>query len=96
MPSGLNIYNIQQKILDCGNIPVTTFDNNLALKLMEQGYYSLLDGEVQARMTKQTTSTWTLYIGSVKLHPKSSPRKANPPSYCLCFVFFTTCTGLFQ
>jgi len=40
--AGLNPYLSWAKILDCGDIPVSPFDNDLALKQMVAGYNDLL------------------------------------------------------
>lgn len=78
VPLGLNVYESGQKILDCGDIPVTAFDNTLALQQMEQGYLSLLQrptnkthvkrrrGETGAEEILDTP----LYTKTGKLHPK--------------------------
>jgi agmatinase len=78
VPLGLNVYESGQKILDCGDIPVTAFDNTLALQQMEQGYLSLLHRPVNTTHVKrQQAATGTeesldtpLYTKTGKLHPK--------------------------
>lgn len=70
VPLGLNIYESGQKILDCGDIPVTAFDNTLALKQMEQGYHSLIHRGVHTKTTNQTTHTQPLHTVTGRLHPK--------------------------
>jgi hypothetical protein len=50
--AGFNPYTSWAKILDCGDIPVTPFDNAMALTQMTAGYTELL-----GRMTHSSSST---------------------------------------
>ena len=50
--AGFNPYTSWAKILDCGDIPVTPFDNAMALTQMTAGYTELL-----SRMTHSSSST---------------------------------------
>lgn len=78
VPLGVNIYESEQKILDCGDIPVTAFDNNLAIKQMQKGYSTLLNRQVKTTSTK-SKGNWlngekvqdkAKYTKSGRLHPK--------------------------
>lgn len=69
----LNPFDYGQKILDCGDIPVTQFDNAVALGQMEIGYDHLLSA--QARTTNLTTADGVthhkpLYTKTGRVHPK--------------------------
>ena len=41
--AGINPYQSWAKVMDCGDIPVTPMDNQLALKMMDAAYENLLD-----------------------------------------------------
>lgn len=66
VPLGVNIYESEQKILDCGDIPVTAFDNNLAIKQMQKGYSTLLHRQVKTKASDDKAK----YTKSGRLHPK--------------------------
>ncbi|KAI1085245.1 Arginase/deacetylase [Whalleya microplaca] len=42
VPLDTNPFNGWAKVLDCGDIPVTSFDNTWALKQIEEGHYNIL------------------------------------------------------
>lgn len=73
VPMGLNPFKYGHKILDCGDIPITQFDNELALEQMEYGYDHLLSAK--ARATTVTTPDGVqhrkpLYTKTGRVHPK--------------------------
>lgn len=41
--AGINPYQDWAKVLDCGDVPVTPMDNNLALQMMDAAYHNLLN-----------------------------------------------------
>ncbi|KAI5927429.1 arginase family-domain-containing protein [Camillea tinctor] len=45
VPLETNPFNGWAKILDCGDIPVTSYDNTFALKQIEEGHYNILSRE---------------------------------------------------
>lgn len=42
VPLEINPFNDWATVLDCGDIPVTSYDNSLALKQIEEGHFSIL------------------------------------------------------
>lgn len=44
-PLASNPFDFWGKVLDCGDIPVTSYDNAYALQQIEEGHYSLLSRE---------------------------------------------------
>lgn len=42
MPLDTNPFNSWATVLDCGDIPVTSYDNSWALHQIEEGHYSIL------------------------------------------------------
>lgn len=45
VPLDVNPFNGWAKVLDCGDIPVTSYDNTVALRQIEEGHYSILSRE---------------------------------------------------
>ncbi|CAO1617944.1 unnamed protein product [Sympodiomycopsis kandeliae] len=67
VPLDVNVYHSGQKILDCGDIPVTSFDTLLALQQMQKGYSSLLKRGVS---TGKNLTGKPLFTKDGQLHPK--------------------------
>lgn len=42
MPLAANPFNSWAKVIDCGDIPVTSYDNAYALQQIEEGHHSIL------------------------------------------------------
>ncbi|CCH42982.1 putative agmatinase 1 [Wickerhamomyces ciferrii] len=46
--AGLNPYESWAKVLDCGDVPITPMDNEVALRQMDEGYKELLKRETES------------------------------------------------
>jgi agmatinase len=60
-----NPFNSWATVLDCGDIPVTSYDNAYAIEQIEQGHYSIL-----SRTPKTNANVPGLYSKSGKTLPR--------------------------
>ncbi|EPX73376.1 agmatinase 2 [Schizosaccharomyces octosporus yFS286] len=65
----INPYRTNTKIIDCGDIPITPFDNKLALKQMTEGYIDLLSHSVATPADSQNKRNSALAKDG-KFHPR--------------------------
>ncbi|KAA8908820.1 arginase family-domain-containing protein [Sphaerosporella brunnea] len=52
VPLNTNPFNSWARVLDCGDIPVTSYDNEYAIKQIEEGHYALLSREPASDASK--------------------------------------------
>jgi agmatinase len=65
VPLKANPFNSWATVLDCGDIPVTSYDNAYAIEQIEQGHYSILN-----RAPKTSADQPGLYSKSGKTLPR--------------------------
>jgi agmatinase len=54
--AGINPYNEWAEIIDCGDIPITPFDNSLALRQMSEAYNNLAHSQAPAKSVDSAVS----------------------------------------
>jgi arginase family enzyme len=72
VPLEVNPFRSGLKIIDCGDIPVTPYDNNYAIQQIEDGHKSLLQREALSPLGNDSATGQTLTPLSIdgKLHPR--------------------------
>ncbi|KAK3988655.1 arginase family-domain-containing protein [Cladorrhinum sp. PSN332] len=69
VPLDTNPFNSWAKVIDCGDIPVTSYDNTYALRQIEEGHYSILsrkpktDADKPGPSIKKTTLPRVITLG---------------------------------
>jgi agmatinase len=70
VPLGLNPFKSEQKIVDCGDIPVSAYNNKVAIQQMQRGYARLLSARPTTTNVSQNGKVYDRPLFGRKLLPK--------------------------
>ncbi|KAL3953741.1 hypothetical protein ACCO45_011697 [Purpureocillium lilacinum] len=78
VPLKTNPFNSWATVLDCGDIPVTSYDNTFALRQIEEGHFNILTRSPSRTRTRGAPRS------RARLFLASSPSAETTPSPCRC------------